>query len=55
MDHHCPWLSNCIGYYNRKFFMLTLFYSLLTIAITVGFNTPKVINVCILLARNPVS
>ena len=21
MDHHCPWLLSCIGYYNRKFFL----------------------------------
>ena len=21
MDHHCPWLLSCIGYYNRRFFL----------------------------------
>lgn len=35
MDHHCrnsysAWINNCIGFYNRKLFMLMLFYSLLT-------------------------
>jgi palmitoyltransferase ZDHHC2/15/20 len=41
MDHHCPWINNCVGFWNRKYFMVLLIYVLIAtyyVALTMGYD-----------------
>ena len=52
MDHHCPWINNCIGFYNRKYFIQLLIYFLLSVFYLDIIYIPHSINSGLLLYKN---
>lgn len=44
MDHHCPWLNNCIAHANTKYFIQFLLYLFLTSLCQVYLSVKTVLN-----------
>jgi len=44
MDHHCPWLNNCVGHNNQRYFCIFLFYLAIGSTITVLISLDFVID-----------
>lgn len=40
MDHHCPWINNCVGHFNHKAFTLFLFF------VPIGCTHAAVVFIC---------
>jgi palmitoyltransferase len=37
-DHHCPWLNNCIGHFNQRYFFLYMVYTVIGVFFVMAFG-----------------
>jgi len=40
LDHHCPWINNCVGFSNHKYFLQCLIYALASCVFALATASP---------------